>query len=107
MGDFTNALRKWLGYLATGATILLFFGITGWLALVFAGYAYLQLLWKENPVRPQQAQTQQAQNIMDSTNQIESTDEAGKLPPNQQIQPIMVYQPTRSHRRNRGIKWNM
>lgn len=83
MGSMTHGLYKWAGYLAKGAAILVFFGITGWLALVFAAYAYLQLLWSQNP-SPQQTNTTQTV-ISQPENDI-----VGKLPPNRVTPPIRV-----------------
>ena len=82
MGNFSHGLTKWFGYLAKGAMALVFFGITGWLALLFAGYAYLQLLCKENPL-PRQTNLTEVTQVETNTNPL-----VDKLPPNRVTPPI-------------------
>lgn len=82
MGNISYGLTKWFGYLAKGAMALVFFGITGWLALLFAGYAYLQLLWKEHPL-PRQTNTTEISQVTNDNNYL-----VDKLPPNRVTPPI-------------------
>ena len=107
MDDLTNGFRKWIGYIATGISALIFFGVTGWLALVFAGYFYLKHLWQQNPVSPEQPQqravveqppntpetilettTNHSRNVTRrSRRHRNNTVEFGKLPPNRVTPP--------------------
>jgi hypothetical protein len=112
MDDLTNGFRKWIGYIATGITTLIFFGVTGWLALVLVGYVYLKHLWQQNPVvEPAQQQvvtqpTPQVETNSHITNHspitrprrisrrrhiIEPLEQSGKLPPDQVTPPIDRY----------------
>lgn len=82
MEDYLHGLKKLIGYFATGIMALLFFGITGWLLLLFIGYSYLQGDSSDNTQSTSNAQptvgySQQSQII-----------EGGKLPPEQVTTPI-------------------
>jgi hypothetical protein len=83
MNDYVHGLKKLIGYFATGIMALLFFGITGWLLLLFVGYSYLQggsANSDNNTVESSQQTTgypQQSQIV-----------EGGKLPPEQVTTPI-------------------